>query len=102
MSLRDPKKSKIFDTNKKEKVIYVHMLKIRKILMFGTFRSINNNSVKKLNACSKCQRMMTQESPLKSMFRITKSLNKVSWRLYFWNWIKKRAVSYNLNEFHCK
>jgi hypothetical protein len=37
ISLRDNKKSKIFDNTKKEKVIYVNLLQLRKTVVSGTF-----------------------------------------------------------------
>lgn len=37
ISLRDNKKSKIFDNTKKEKVIYVNLLQLRKTAIFGIF-----------------------------------------------------------------
>jgi hypothetical protein len=48
ISLRDYKKSKIFDNSKKEKVTYVLYLQLRKIAVFGTFKYMSNKNARKL------------------------------------------------------
>ena len=84
LSLRDnTKKSKIFDLNRKEIVVYVYPLKFRKILTSGTLKSTIKSNAKSLSIYSKCRRMINPESPFKSKVCIMQSIDKISGRIYF-------------------